>query len=142
MRSRIESTWPWALVAFRSGTSGGGGGGGVPSRFSRIHLPRTTGEVRCGYEVVARIAPLPSRPRVGQHAPDLLFEHRRLAQLSTARRVQQFVVWNAAPEEERQPRRQLELADRIGGVGGDPHRVSFNTKQKFRAHEQTLNGEL
>ena len=32
----------------RSGTSGGGGGGGTPSRFSRIHLPRTTGEVRSG----------------------------------------------------------------------------------------------
>jgi len=27
-------------------TFGGGGGGGVPSRFSRIHLPRSTGDVR------------------------------------------------------------------------------------------------
>ena len=44
------------------GTFGGGGGGGVPRRFSRIHLPRTTGEVRSGYEVTVRMLPCPSSP--------------------------------------------------------------------------------
>ena len=43
---------------------------------------------------------------------DLLFEHLRLASVRRARDVEQFVVGNAAPEEERQPRRQLEVADR------------------------------
>ena len=32
----------------------GGGGGGAPRRFSRIHLPRLTGEVRVGFEVTAK----------------------------------------------------------------------------------------
>ena len=45
------------------GTFGSGGGGGVPSRFSRIHLPRTTGDVRSGYDVTVRMLPCPSRPR-------------------------------------------------------------------------------
>ena len=34
----------------RPGTSGGGGGGGAFSRFSSIHLPRSTGEVRLAYD--------------------------------------------------------------------------------------------
>ena len=33
-------------VCSNGGTLAGGAGGGVPSRFSRIHLPRSTGEVR------------------------------------------------------------------------------------------------
>src|SRR4029450_10269431 len=38
-------------------TPGGGGGGGVPNMLSSSHLPRSTGDVRFGYEVVARIDP-------------------------------------------------------------------------------------
>jgi hypothetical protein len=34
------------VLSFNDGTFAGGGGGGVPSRFSRTHLPRMTGEVR------------------------------------------------------------------------------------------------
>ena len=44
------------------GTTGGGGGGGVPIRLSRIHLPRTTGDVRSACDVTSRMPPLPSRP--------------------------------------------------------------------------------
>ena len=47
------------------GTFGGGGGGGVPSRFSSIHLPRTTGEVRLAYDVTVRMLPWPSSPPRG-----------------------------------------------------------------------------
>ena len=45
------------------GTLAGGGGGAVPIRFSRIHLPRRTGEVRSAREVDIRTPPLPSSPR-------------------------------------------------------------------------------
>ena len=38
-------------------------GGGVPRMFSRIHLPRSTGDVRFGYDVTVRMLPWPSRPR-------------------------------------------------------------------------------
>ena len=34
----------------------------MPSRFSRIHLPRCTTEVRLGYEVTVRMLPWPSNP--------------------------------------------------------------------------------
>ena len=37
-----------ATLASIRPTPGGGGGGGVFSTFSRIHLPRRTGEVRVG----------------------------------------------------------------------------------------------
>ena len=46
-----------------AGTFGGGGGGGVPSMFSSIHLPRSTGDVRFGYDVTVRMLPWPSSPR-------------------------------------------------------------------------------
>ena len=52
-------------VGFSSsgGTSGGGAGGGLPSRFSRIHLPRMTGDERFALEVTSSRLPCPSRPR-------------------------------------------------------------------------------
>ena len=43
-----------------------------PRMFSRTHLPRTTGDVRFGYDVTARTLACPSRPkprRVGQRHP-------------------------------------------------------------------------
>ena len=40
-----------------------GPGTSVPSRFSSIHLPRTTGDVRFGNEVTDRMLPWPSSPR-------------------------------------------------------------------------------
>ena len=49
--------------------------------------------------------------------------------------VEQFVVRNAAPEEERQPRRELEIADAIGGVRRDAGRVLFDAEQELRAHQ-------
>ena len=196
------------------GTSGGGSGGLMPRMFLMIHLPRVTGEVRSGFDVVVRNAPLPSRPRrrsmsgaerdaaelaavdvrdavvlgqplvdervvrrqqigdaailaddaveqqldfaphrltqriveVGieqrqradalqaaqvqplarevdrqrlgprilQHAPDLLLEHGRILQPAlAARRVISSSSGLRAPEEERQPRREIEIADAI-----------------------------
>ena len=44
--SRIDRGSPLSVVSSSAGMSGGGGGGGDASRFSRIHLPRSTGEVR------------------------------------------------------------------------------------------------
>src|SRR5437762_1404087 len=41
--------WP-AFASSRGGTPGGGAGGGAFNRFSKIHLPRSTGEVRVEYD--------------------------------------------------------------------------------------------
>src|SRR4029453_12337267 len=65
-RSRSESGfWPGLLSLRFVSTSGGGGGGGVPTMFSRIHLPRMTGEVRVGLEVTVSTLALLSSPPPG-----------------------------------------------------------------------------
>src|SRR4051812_43837850 len=51
MRSRSAAGFCPGVFSLSGGTLGGGGGGGAPSRFSRIHLPRRTTEVRFEYEV-------------------------------------------------------------------------------------------
>ena len=53
--------WP-CCVASSSGTSGGGSGGGEPRMFSRIHLPRFTGDVRPGLLVSVRMLACVSTP--------------------------------------------------------------------------------
>ena len=65
IRSRIDGIRAAYTPVFSGsgGTFGGGSGGGVPSRLSRIHLPRNTGEVRTGCDVIVRMLPWPSRPR-------------------------------------------------------------------------------
>ena len=45
------------FTSVRVGTLGGGDGGGVPNILSKSHLPRSTGEVRPGYEVTVSKAP-------------------------------------------------------------------------------------
>ena len=61
--SRIDSFCPSATVSATSaGTSGGGGGGGDASRLSSTNLPRSTGDVRVGYDVTVRMLPWPSKP--------------------------------------------------------------------------------
>src|SRR5438477_275256 len=48
INSRTDRGFDVSSFSFSGGTFGGGGGGGVPRMFSRIHLPRRTGEVRFG----------------------------------------------------------------------------------------------
>src|SRR5215471_11236150 len=43
-------------------TPGGGGGMGRPKILFRSHLPRSTGEVRSGYDVVTKMAPCANNP--------------------------------------------------------------------------------
>ena len=50
------------------------------------------------------------RPRIAEHALDLPLEHGRIVQRAANRRVAQLVVRDAAPEKERQPRGQVEIA--------------------------------
>ena len=48
---------------------------------------------------------------------------------------QELIVGNAAPQEKRQARRQLEIADRIGRPGRHGRRVRFAAEQEVRARE-------
>jgi hypothetical protein len=79
---------------------------------------------------IAQVEPLPRevpdqclRADIRQHPPHLLLEDRRILELPFHGEVQELVVGNAAPEEEREPRRQLHVADAINGVRGDVRRV-------------------
>src|SRR6185295_10385005 len=63
MLSRNDRGLPSADSSFNGGTLGGGGDGGTPSRFVRIHLPRSTGDVRLGYDVTVKMLACPSSPR-------------------------------------------------------------------------------
>src|SRR5579871_1240620 len=67
-RSRTVLTLAWVRWSLRAGTFGGGSGGGVPKILFRTHLPRITGEVRIAGEVIVKMLPCPSRPRLGLSA--------------------------------------------------------------------------
>ena len=60
--SRIDTGSPSSFSSASAGMSGGGSGGGAPSRFSSTHLPRSTGDVRFGYDVTVITLPWPSSP--------------------------------------------------------------------------------
>ena len=62
-RSRIDVGAAPGLFSVRFvSTPGGGGGTGKPKMLFSSHLPRRTGDVRSGYDVVASSAPCASSP--------------------------------------------------------------------------------
>jgi hypothetical protein len=73
--------------------------------------------------------------RIRDHPAHLLLEHGRILQPAGDREIQQFVVGDAAPEEEREPRRQREIADRIDGARGRPGRSVFGAEQERWRHQ-------
>ena len=52
------------------------------------------------------------------------------------------LVWNAAPQEERKPRGELEIADAIRRAWLDAGRVTLESKQELRTREQPSEPEL
>ena len=79
-----------------------------------------------------------ARTRVRQHPPHLLFQPDRVAQVTTYGRIEQRVVRNAAPEEKRQARGKLEVADAIHALRSHGCGIPLDPKQEFRTHEQPL----
>ena len=93
---------------------------------------------------VAEIQPLPGEvlnqrggPAIGQHPPGLGLKHRRLVQGSRDGHVEELVVRNATPEEERQPRGQFEITDTIRCPGCNILWIAFDAKQKLRTRQQS-----
>ena len=54
--------------------------------------------------------------------------------------VEQLVVGHAAPEKERQARRQLEIAEPIGVSGRAAFRVALDAEQEVDRHQQATEG--
>ena len=82
------------------------------------------------------------RTRIAQHAPHLLLQLRRIAQPSANRRLSQVVVRNAAPEEERQPRREVHIADAIGGAGRRRCGLALDAEEEARSGQDALEPSL
>ncbi len=83
-----------------------------------------------------------ARPLVGEHAPRLRLEHRGLAQPARLGEVEQLVVGDAAPQEEGQARRELEVADGVALPRRDPGRVALDPQHELGAREQPPQGHL
>ena len=49
--------------------------------------------------------------------------------------LEQIVVRNAAPQEERQPRRQREIRQAVRGAGSDARRIGLDAQQELRTGE-------
>ena len=69
-------------------------------------------------------------PLVGDHPAHLLIEDRRLLQLALLGQLQQLVVGHAAPEEERQPRREREIVDAVRPSPGATFSGSRSTRKR------------
>ena len=78
------------------------------------------------------------RFRIGQHALHLLFENRRVLQLALAGEIQQLIVGNAAPQEERQARSQFQIVDAIRRAGHGIGRIGLEAEQEFGARQNEL----
>ncbi len=78
--------------------------------------------------------------RVGEHPPHLLLEHRRVAQLPGGGQLHQFLVRVAAPQEEREPRRQVQVREAVDGVGRHPGRLALEAEDEVGAGQNGLHG--
>src|SRR5262249_41415702 len=82
------------------------------------------------------------RLRIRQHPAHLALERGRVLQLAAFRRGQQRLVWNAAPQEERQPRRELEVADAVDRAARRTGRILFDAEEEGRRDENALDAGL
>ena len=83
-----------------------------------------------------------SRATVGEHPPDLRVEHLGVAQAATRRQIEQLLVGDAAPEKEREARRQLEIAQLERGTSGDAGRIALGAEEEFRIDEDPFQTQL
>ena len=82
------------------------------------------------------------RARVGQHPLHLPLQHVRVAQLPRDGQIQQLVVRDAAPEEEREARGQLQVGYGVGRTGLDRGRLVLEPEQEARADQDAAHGQL
>jgi hypothetical protein len=79
-----------------------------------------------------------TRARVPQHPADLRFDHARIREPPALGQRQQLVVRDAAPEEKRQARREVEVAQPVGRAGPKVRRIGLDAEQEVEADEHAL----
>ena len=72
------------------------------------------------------------RPAIGEHPVDLLLEDGRILQPAARGEVDQLVVGHAPPQEERQPRRQLEIAQLVDRARLRVGRIALDAQEELR----------
>ena len=77
------------------------------------------------------------RARVTQHSSHLTFQFATIVQRSCHRAVEQLIVRDTAPEEERQPGRQGQVADAVAAANWHIRRSDLASINEFRIREQT-----
>src|SRR5439155_8297017 len=70
-----------------------------------------------------------------QHSTRLLFENFRLVKFAALGHFEQLVIGYAAPDEERKPAGEFQVAEAIGGARRYADRIVFDAEQKVRADE-------
>ena len=83
-----------------------------------------------------------ARTAVDEHPLHLPLEHGGLVEFARDCRVEQLVVGDAAPEEERQPRRELEIRDAVWRVRREPGRILLHAEQELRTHQDARQRHL
>src|SRR5438132_1885162 len=78
--------------------------------------------------------------RVGQHSPHFFLESLWIAELTALGKVEQSLVRNAAPQEEGQARRDLDVAEAIDRL--TLFCISMDPQQEIRIDQKTFEGEL
>ena len=72
---------------------------------------------------------------VGEHPPHLPLEDAGFAQFAADRQVEQLVVGDAAPQKERQTRREFDVGETIRRARRDAGRIGFDPEQKIGADQ-------
>jgi hypothetical protein len=72
---------------------------------------------------------------IGEHPADLPFEHLRVMKRAVLRHLQQLVVRNTAPEEEREPGCQLEIGDPIRRLRRQACGIGLDAEEEVRTDE-------
>ena len=88
----------------------------VVEHRERVHVGRGGLDVSQVEPLRREVADERGRPVVGEHPLRLSPQDRGGFQLAAASRRQQLVVGDAAPQEERQPRRDLEVGQTVGAL--------------------------
>src|SRR5204862_394578 len=92
--------------------------------------------------LAAEVAHQRLRTWIRQHALELAIQNRRFMQRVLLGRRQQLVVRDAAPQEERQARCEIHVADAIRRIRRGALRLAFEPEQKLRADENAAEREL
>src|SRR5262249_46258443 len=80
--------------------------------------------------------------RISEQPPHLAFEDLGLAQLPLDSDVQEPVVGNAAPKEERQPGGELHVTDGVGRARRNGGGIALDPEEERGADEKSLQTDL